>query len=72
MSAIKRMFKVVSGRHWWELDYNAQYALETTESYQHIKRYYGGPFKKRKYYRRKSYFIKYESHRKRGVDYLPF
>jgi len=43
-----------------------------TETFIHVKRYNSKPLIKRKYGIRRKYFKPYESHRKRGVDYLPF
>jgi hemerythrin len=69
---IVRLKEIIKGRHWYLMDAFTQEAWETTALFRHLKRYDEKHFKKRKYYRRKSYFVPYESHRKKGVDYLPF
>lgn len=72
MNALKRMMKFIKGGHWYELDYNSHVYWEVDYAYMHCLRYHDKPLRKRRYYRRKSYFVKYESHRKKGIDYLPF
>lgn len=69
---ILRMNKIVKGKHWWELSGDSKYWMDTSDTFQHVDRHYKKPLKKRKYHRRKTYFVPYESHRKIGVDYLPF
>lgn len=72
MSAIIRMRKITTGKHWWHLNDDNMYWMSTADHYRHLTRFYNRPFKKRKYYRRKKLFVEYESHRKKGVEYLPF
>lgn len=72
LNTVSRMRKVVKSGHWHRIDGFTQQMWETSDIYHHLKRLHLRPFKKRKYYMRKSYFVPYESHRKKGVDYLPF
>ncbi len=67
MGAILRMRNFIKGRHWFANDYFYYEA-----AYNHAKRWHDRPVRKRKYGLRKSYFVKYESHRNKNVDYLPF
>jgi len=72
MSAVKRMLKFIKGRHWYKLDFFNHIAWEKNFEYTHILRYHQKPLHKRKYGLRKKHFVKYESHRNKNIDYLPF
>jgi len=69
---IQRMLRVTQNSHWHFVDYYMECYWNITETFIHVKRYNSKPLIKRKYGIRRKYFKPYESHRKRGVDYLPF
>lgn len=68
MSAIKKMLDFTKGRHWYKMYLREDIGV----NYSHISRYHRKPLRKRSYGLRKNNFVKYTSHRKRGVDYMPF
>jgi len=69
---IKRMLRITEGSNWHMTDSYLRDTWDINSQYVHINRFKKKPLRKRKYGLRKKHFTRYESHRKRGVEYLPF
>jgi len=69
-NVIVRMKQVTTGRRWYFLEPWYHELYDGVICWKHSG--YDRFRKNKKYGIRKSYFVPYESHRKKGVDYLPF
>jgi hypothetical protein len=69
-NVIARLKEITKGRRWYFLEPWYHELYDGVICWKHSG--YTKFRKSKKYGMRKSYFAPYESHRKRGVEYLPF
>jgi hypothetical protein len=69
--AVKRMLNLTKGNRWYMPSDLARYYVGYDAIFIRVK-VLNKYSRKIKYGMRKSYFKAYQSHRKRGIDYLPF
>ena len=68
-NVVLRLRKFIKSKSWYLVEDFIRELYEDRAFYKQNKFYW---LRKKKYGLRKKHFVPYESHRKRGVEYLPF